>query len=226
MKTKNKIKYKIKMKKSLNNRLIEAVKKGRINDVKSLLKSGADVNSRDPIFFNDSALMFASKNSRNGSSLDIVKLLVKEGADVNAVNDYGASSLILASGETNDDSSYETVEFLLDSGADVNVRAYGGEYSLSEATLYSNSTSSLKTVKLLLDRGSNSNAIISDLNICQTKSCKILIQESLNEDQNRFRKVQDEVYSYVFGEESKKEELKEKVVSTYESYLEEKLHIF
>ena len=176
------------MKKSLNNRLIEAVKKGRINDVKSLLKSGADVNSRDPIFFNDSALMFASKNSRNGSSLDIVKLLVKEGADVNAVNDYGASSLILASGETNDDSSYETVEFLLDSGADVNVRAYGGEYSLSEAALYSNSTSSLKTVKLLLDRGSNSNAIISALNVCQTKSCKILIQESLNDKQKQLCK--------------------------------------
>jgi len=48
----------------------------------------------------------------------------------------------------------------------------------------------------------------------------------MQEDQSRFQKIQEEVYSYVFGDERKKEEIKHQITSTYERYLEDELHIF
>ena len=52
-----------------------------------------------------------------------------------------------------------------------------------------------------------------------------MMEEHLPEDQNHFQKIREEAYSYVFGEERKKEELKHKITSTYERYLEDELHL-
>ena len=53
-----------------------------------------------------------------------------------------------------------------------------------------------------------------------------LIEENLPDDQNRFQKIREEVYLHVFGKEQKKETLKQKIVTTYEKYLENELHLF
>lgn len=48
----------------------------------------------------------------------------------------------------------------------------------------------------------------------------------IQKEQGSFQKTQEEVYSYVFGEERSKKELKEKIISTYERYLEDEPHFF
>lgn len=48
----------------------------------------------------------------------------------------------------------------------------------------------------------------------------------MQEDCSQFQKIQEEVYGYVFGEKRNKEELKQKIVSTYERFLEDEFHLF
>jgi len=140
---------------SLNDRLIEASRKGDIVKVKSLLKEGADVNAKDDDGV--SSLIFASSHSNNTSSLDTVRLLLKEGADVNEKEDDGESSLMYASRSSNSFSSLDTVKLLINEGADVNAENDDGWSSLMYASGNSNGTSSLATVKLLISEGADVN---------------------------------------------------------------------
>ncbi len=54
--------------------------------------------------------------------IDIAKILIKRGADINIKDKFGRSTLILASSEGYD----ELVKFLIDSGADVNLKDVEG----------------------------------------------------------------------------------------------------
>ena len=98
-------------------RLIELVKSGAsIEAIKADLWDNRGVDGyiniqRRP--HGMTALMCAAKN---GDS-QVVKLLLKEGADVNAQNNYGNSALILAVSLAN----YEVVTKLIEAGADINV---------------------------------------------------------------------------------------------------------
>lgn len=99
-------------------RLIELVKSGAsIEAVKADLWDNRGVDGyvnirRRP--HGMTALMCAAKN---GDS-HMVELLLKEGVDVNAQNNYGNSALILAVSLAN----YEVVTKLIEAGADINVR--------------------------------------------------------------------------------------------------------
>lgn len=74
--------------------LIEAVKNNDINKINSILKSGkADINSKDK--YCETALMIASCKG----NLEIVKLLVDNGADINIKNNNGKTALDLADSE-------------------------------------------------------------------------------------------------------------------------------
>lgn len=48
----------------------------------------------------------------------------------------------------------------------------------------------------------------------------------MQDDPNRFQKIQEEVYAYVFGEKRSKEELKQKIITTYERFLEDEFYLF
>ncbi|MDB9720388.1 ankyrin repeat domain-containing protein [Winogradskyella sp.] len=77
-----------------------------------LLNNGADVNA---IWLNErTPLLWA------GNNLDMVKLLVLRGADVNTQNDYGRSALSLSSNPN-------VVEFLLSKGANPNHKSDEGK---------------------------------------------------------------------------------------------------
>ena len=79
--------------------LLAAAKNGNIERIKTLLDSGAEIDSKN----NDgyTALMLASRYSNSTSSIDTVKLLLDYGADPNGRTTSGATALMYASKNSN-----------------------------------------------------------------------------------------------------------------------------
>jgi len=171
------------IKMNMNDRLIEASKKGDIVEIKSLLKEGADVNFKDNS--GRTSLIYASVFSNGTSSLKTVELLISEGADVNAKDNNGQTSLMFSSAHSNSTSSLNTAELLLDNGADVNAKDKMGQSSLFFAI---NAKDLLDTVRLLLSYGADpfvkTNKGKYPLDLCKTNSCKKIISTSMWEIMN------------------------------------------
>jgi outer membrane protein assembly factor BamB len=123
--------------------LYEATANGNIELVKSLISSGADVNT--PNIWGWTPLYIASGTGKK----DIVKLLVTEGADVNAPNKTGETPLHFAVSNGQRD----IVELLLDHGADMNVKNNSGQSPLFLAFQGSNK----EITELLIDKGADIN---------------------------------------------------------------------
>lgn len=157
--------------------LMKAVKSGNDWEIRSLLKSGADVNISDSDGW--TALMYAV---RYQNSLDTVNILLKNGANIQSVNKYGYSALQLAASySSNPDvlkkllslypsgtneifrafvlslssspenlaAQFAKIEAFIDFGVPLN-RFYEGKTPLMYAAEFSSST---KILKLLLDNG-------------------------------------------------------------------------
>ena len=108
--------------------LIEAVMDGKVDKVKSLIESGADVNARD---MGGPAILHAvaCQDPTPEEATAIVRLLIDAGADVNARGFEGMTALHEAAraGYT------DAVRALLDAGAKVNSRGSFGETALDIA---------------------------------------------------------------------------------------------
>ena len=125
--------------------LIDGVKAGDANAVRSRLKQKADVNA--PEADGTTALHWAA----NRGDLDTVDLLITAGANPRAANRYGVTPLHLAS--TN--GSAPVVGKLLKAGANANTALPEGETPLMAAAR----SGSLDTVTLLLESGADVNAV-------------------------------------------------------------------
>ena len=112
--------------KSNNQRLIEAVKEGRIDITRFMIKKGADVHAED-----DYALRWASNNGHT----DTVKLLLENGANIHASIDY-ALRWASNNGHT------ETVKLLLENGANIHANN-------DQALIWASENGHTDTVKLL-----------------------------------------------------------------------------
>ena len=84
-------------------------------------------------------------------NLEIVKNLIKQGADINAKDDDGNTVLMWSSREGH----LDIVKFLIDKGADIEIKNSNGESALM---INAKSTGSLKVIKYLLDNGADINA--------------------------------------------------------------------
>jgi len=93
--------------------------------------------------------------SKKGDTVKI-KSLLKEGADINAIDTYGWNSLMGASAYSGTTSSLDTVRLLLEKGADINAKNDEGWTSLIFSTSYVGS--SPETVELLINEGADVNA--------------------------------------------------------------------
>lgn len=104
-----------------------------------------------------SALHLAARNSNIKSSNETVRILLQNGAIIDAQLIAGHAALMLASMYTNNDSNIETVKLLLDNDVTIDMQNNGGYTTLMVASEYSSTTSSIETVKLLLDYGATIN---------------------------------------------------------------------
>lgn len=124
--------------------LVEAVKKGDAQAIRSLLKDPKNVNA--PAVDGSTALQWAVHRDE----LATTDLLLRAGADAKAANRYGVTALSLAAVNGN----AAIIERLLDAGADPNTALSGGETVLMTAAR----TGKVDALQRLIRRGANVNA--------------------------------------------------------------------
>ena len=105
----------------------------------ALILEGADVNASDSSDW--TPLMEIS--SHQHERIELVRLLLKHGADVNAQNKHGYTAVTIAASKR----KLQTVRTLLDGGADMHVASRKGNTVLSEAARYGHT----EVVRLLLE---------------------------------------------------------------------------
>jgi ankyrin repeat protein/thiol-disulfide isomerase/thioredoxin len=131
--------------KTLNERLLDAARDGRADDVKALLRDGAKVDARDDSFRTPLILAASTGN------VAIVQALLKAGADVNAQEGVnGDSALMYAAVWGN----MPLVRILLDAKAQANLKDTVGCTALHLAARDGN----IETMELLLAAGADPSA--------------------------------------------------------------------
>eukprot|EP00562_Extubocellulus_spinifer_P004889 CAMPEP_0178535442 /NCGR_PEP_ID=MMETSP0696-20121128/35547_1 /TAXON_ID=265572 /ORGANISM="Extubocellulus spinifer, Strain CCMP396" /LENGTH=149 /DNA_ID=CAMNT_0020167581 /DNA_START=406 /DNA_END=856 /DNA_ORIENTATION=- len=108
---------------SLGYQLLDAAYDGRVDDVRSLLRRGANIHAVDK--WGETPLHKASIKGHD----EVAKMLLDAGANVNAANNDGATPLHAASANGHD----KVARVLLDEGADINATNEKGETPLDLA---------------------------------------------------------------------------------------------
>lgn len=122
---------------------------GNIAKVQQEIAHGVDINSLDK-YESRTPLMFAVSSPY--ANIDLVRLLVENAADVNAVDTYQNTVLALAVQSGN----LEKIQFLLDAGADINYQKPHGYDVLIDAMYGRDITKNenlLAIIDLLIKRG-------------------------------------------------------------------------
>ena len=101
--------------------LINAVRLGKLEEIRDLIAKGADINAGDEDGRQELAHVAKAGN------LAVVKLLLANGACINAKDYYGWSAIMEAARGNH----AETVAYLASKGAKVNTEALNGRISLT-----------------------------------------------------------------------------------------------
>ena len=94
------------------------------------------------------------------SSLDVAKLLLDNGAEINFSDSFNWTSLMNSCLNFNNLNSYlnkKRIDFLIENGSDVNVKNCDISQPLTILIIYSSDKIGLETIKLLIRKGSNVN---------------------------------------------------------------------
>ena len=125
---------------------------GYVEPAKILLSrfsvSGLDLENHGS--YGDTPLMRAALMGH----MEMARLLLSYGANINAVNNYGTTALILAAAEGHSD----MVRFLVSSGADINAQNDNGDTALIQAAY----NGSAEDVRILLDAGADPGVAAGD----------------------------------------------------------------
>jgi ankyrin repeat protein len=132
-----------------NNKLRQMLMEERKKVITTLIEGGLDINPTD--IFGQNALHLALANFKLPVNMELVKLLIDKGIDMEARNLYGATSLFVCC--TN--GHYDALVILLENGASVNAKNYGNRSPLHTAVFMRN----YNCVKVLLDHGADINAV-------------------------------------------------------------------
>ncbi|KAM0521111.1 hypothetical protein ACHAPE_002584 [Trichoderma viride] len=146
----------------LNAALHDAAYGGSSTAVQLCLRKGADVNSKSEVF--GDALQAAAYNgvvggARLSSQLDVLKLLVSRGADIDLPSNECGCVLTSTVTKYSGGSSLECLLYLLEAGADINRRG-GGIHgtALHKAAMNMRADDAKKLFHLLLERDADVNA--------------------------------------------------------------------
>ena len=202
--------------------MIDAALNGRVLDVRKLLDSGVDPDSKDE--YECTALLHAcffgheeivnlllqrkanvNAETKQGNTalriacdngrVAVAQLLIDNNADVNVRNEYGETALHEASSQGRD----EIVRFLLENKADVDVRNQNGETALHKACV----SGALDCVALLLDN----NASYTAMNIWGETPVDIANAGATENPNNRnFFQIFHMLSNYVKTKETEKQE--------------------
>ena len=100
--------------------------------------------------------MFAV-NNKNPEAVKVVKLLIDNGADINAADLFGSTVLMLAVASENSQ-SLDIIKLLVDRGADINAKNTKNDETPLMATIESKNRNTLDVVKFLINEGADVNA--------------------------------------------------------------------
>lgn len=126
--------------------LMMAAEQGKILDMISLLKAGANANAKD--FYGTTAMMLGLTH-RYHSDIRVVSVLLGNGADVDAADNFGETALMNA---VRYNLPPEVVAALLSAGANVNKKNNDGKTPLMLAALFNGQD---EIVKRLLESGAS-----------------------------------------------------------------------
>jgi ankyrin repeat protein len=132
-----------------NNKLRQMLMEERKKVITTLIEGGLDINPTD--IFGQNALHLALANFKLPVNMELVKLLIDKGIDMEARNLYGATSLFVCCTKGH----YDALVILLENGASVNAKNYGNRSPLHTAVFMRN----YNCVKVLLDHGADINAV-------------------------------------------------------------------
>ncbi|GAB6439370.1 hypothetical protein bcgnr5369_00260 [Bacillus cereus] len=136
--------------KSLGNALIIATINNNLEGTKVLLRHGFDVNVQGTPGQGETPLTISARND----NFDLVRLLISNGANVNAKNYAKTTSLMYATQNQN----IEMIQFLLKNNAEIN--AISSSASPLKIALMSNKD---EIIKLLIENGADIRKVRSDL---------------------------------------------------------------
>ncbi|MDQ7817810.1 MAG: ankyrin repeat domain-containing protein [Melioribacteraceae bacterium] len=167
---------------------INAILKGDLKKVESMLNNGVNANST---YNRETALIHCAKvNSSWSTSLSILKLLLKHGADMNAMAIVGGTALTISITSGN----IGFVKALIENGVDVN---YRHQYHTPAIFYAVSSIHRNEILKILLENGANANDRNSDsmtplMLTAMTNNlegCKILLAHGADVNTQREKKL-------------------------------------
>jgi ankyrin repeat protein len=137
-------------------KLIEAINRDNLVDIKKICKSGIDLNADVKIgmeydldSYDEIPILFYA--IRSGASLEAIELLVENGADILITDSDGVGAIDIAIKFKRDD----IVKFCIEKGVDVNkTKRKSGITPLLLASCFNN----IDMIKLLIENGADINA--------------------------------------------------------------------
>ena len=136
----------------LDSDFISAVKSDDINEAKYLISQGANIEGVISTEIGDTSPLQYALWSKDVNDIEMAKLLVENGADVNARDSNGETALMRAASKGN----IEFIELLISKGADVNAKENTNGHSV---LMYAVSTEGdIESVTVLVKNGADVNA--------------------------------------------------------------------
>jgi hypothetical protein len=130
--------------------IFECCKEGDINALVWHLNHGYNINERIVSLFGRSLLHLAVCSQH---AVEVTRILLEKGADVNAVDDKWKTALHMAADNQNGVST-EVIKFLVENGADVNVTDDQNRTALHFA-VKNKKGASVEVIRFLLENGAN-----------------------------------------------------------------------